>query len=142
MMTVHLFGAVSSPSCVCYALRKTAEDNQNSFPAEVIEVNQNFYMDDCLKSLPSEKQAVEMVRDLSSVCQNGGFHLTKWISNSRGVLLSIPEEQRAKILHELDLDRDQLPVERALGLPWCVETDVFKFKMALKERPHTRRGIL
>lgn len=52
------------------------------------------------------------------------------------------QEQRSKILHELDLDRDQLPVERALGLPWCVETDTFKFKMALKEQPHTRRGIL
>lgn len=36
-MTVHLLGAVSSPSCVCYTLRKTASDNQNSFPAEVID---------------------------------------------------------------------------------------------------------
>ncbi len=52
------------------------------------------------------------------------------------------EEQRYKILHELDLDRDQLPVERALGLHWCVETDVFKSKMALKEQPHIRCGIL
>lgn len=61
-MTVYLFGAVSSPSCACYALRKTAEDNQNNFPAEVIDtVNRNFYMDDCLKSLPSEEEAVEMV---------------------------------------------------------------------------------
>ncbi|XP_062295363.1 uncharacterized protein LOC134000078 [Scomber scombrus] len=60
-MTVHLFGAVSSPSCACYALRKTAEDNQNSFPAEVTDtVKQKFYMDDCLKSLPSEEEAVEM----------------------------------------------------------------------------------
>lgn len=68
--------------------------------------------------------------------------MTKGISNSHGVLLSIPEEHRSQILHKLDLDRDQLPVERALGLHWCVQTDVFKFKMALKEQPHTRRGIL
>ncbi len=26
-MIVHLFGAVSSPSCACYALRQMAEDN-------------------------------------------------------------------------------------------------------------------
>lgn len=66
-MTVHLFGAVSSPSCACYALQKTAEENQNNFPAEVIDtVNLNVYMDDCLKSLLSEEQAVEMVGDLSA----------------------------------------------------------------------------
>lgn len=142
-MTVHLFGAVSSPSCACHALRKTAEDHCDSFPVDVINtVNRNFYMDDCLKSLPSEEEAEKMVKDLTDICQKGGFHLTKWISNNRGVLLSIPEEDRSKNLHELDLDRDQLPVERALGLLWCVESDTFKFKLALKEQPHTRRGIL
>lgn len=83
-----------------------------------------------------------MVKNLTAVCKKGGFHLTKWVSNNRGVLLSVPEEHRSKNLCELDLDRDQLPVERALGLQWCVETDTFKFKMALKEQPHTRRGIL
>ena len=83
-----------------------------------------------------------MVQDLTDVCQRGGFRLTKWVSNYGGVLLSIPEKQRSKILHELNLDRDQLPVERALGLHWCVETDTFKFNMSLKEQPHTRRGLL
>lgn len=82
-MTVHLFGAVSSPSCACFALRKTAEDNQTSFPVEVIDtVNRNFYMDDLLKSLPSEEDAVIMVKNLVAVCNRGGFNLTKWISNS------------------------------------------------------------
>ncbi|GAA6096907.1 uncharacterized protein LOC110438294, partial, partial [Tachysurus ichikawai] len=50
-MTVHLFGAVSSPSCACYALRRIAKDNQADFSEEVTEtINNNFYMDDCLKS--------------------------------------------------------------------------------------------
>lgn len=30
-MTVHLFGAVSSPSCAAFALRKTADDHQSEF---------------------------------------------------------------------------------------------------------------
>ena len=48
-MTVHLFGAISSPSVACFALRKTAEDNQASFSPEVSEtVHKNFYMDDLL----------------------------------------------------------------------------------------------
>lgn len=36
-MTVHLFGAVSPPSRACYALRRTADDHQDSFPEEVLD---------------------------------------------------------------------------------------------------------
>ena len=49
MMTVHLFGAVSSPSCANFALRKTAADNQADFSKEAVRtVDRNFYVDDCL----------------------------------------------------------------------------------------------
>ena len=135
-MTVHLFGAVSSPSVACLALRKTAENNQANFPKEVIETfNRNFYMDDLLKSLPSEGDAVTMVKNLTTICSKGGFTLTQWISNSREVLQSLPEDLKSKNLHELLLDR-------ALGLQWCIETDTFKFKLKVKEKPPTKRGML
>ncbi|XP_049323488.1 uncharacterized protein LOC125783001 [Astyanax mexicanus] len=100
------------------------------------------YVDDFLKSLPSQHEAIQMVKDLAALCHKGGFHLTQWISNNREVLQTIPEKDRSKNLRELNLDRDELPIERALGLYWCVQTDTFKFKMMEKERPHTRRGIL
>ena len=142
-MTVHLFGAVSSPSCANYALRKTADDNQSHFSPEVVStVKCNFYVDDCLKSLTSEEEAVQMVKDLTDLCQKGGFNLSKWMSNSRRILTSVPEESRAKEVKELDLDKDSLPLERALGLQWCVDSDKFKFRITVKERPQTRRGIL
>ncbi|XP_041920573.1 uncharacterized protein LOC121684581 [Alosa sapidissima] len=142
-MTVHLFGATSSPSCAIFALRKTADDNQGNFPAEVIQaVKENFYVDDCLKSMASEEEAVQMVKHLTALCQRGGFTLTKWISNNRTILQTLPEEHKAKDLRELNLDRDKLPVERALGLQWCIETDSFKFKMETHQRSCTRRGML
>ena len=68
-------------------------------------------MDDLLKSLPSEEDAVTMVKNLIAVCNRGGFKLTKWISNSWKVLQNIPEEHKPKNLYELDLDRDKLPIE-------------------------------
>ena len=46
------------------------------------------------------------------------------MSNSRSVLQTIAEDQWSNI-KELDLDREKLPVERALGLLWCVESDSF-----------------
>lgn len=33
-------------------------------------------------------------------------------------------------------------MERGLGLQWCVESETFQFKMAIKEHAHTRRGLL
>ncbi len=141
-MTVHLFGAVSSPSCAAFALRKTADDHKCEFREEVVQtLKDNFYVDDCLKSVASE-EAVSLVQDLSNLCQQGGFTLTKWISNKRTVLHSLHEECRAKEWKELDLDKDSLPVERALGLLWCAETDSFKFKIEIQEKSCTRRGML
>ena len=62
---------------------------------------------------------MQRVKDLSSLCKRGGFVLVKWVSNSHSVLQSIAEDQRANDLKELDLDRDKLPIERALGLLVC-----------------------
>lgn len=47
-----------------------------------------------------------------------------------------------KEVKDLDLDRDQLPVERVLGVQWCVQSETFKFKITFQDRPPTRRGIL
>ena len=56
-MMVHLFGATSSPSCANFALRRTAEDNQQEFSKEAVNsVKDNFYVDDCLKSVSSENK--------------------------------------------------------------------------------------
>lgn len=142
-MTVHIFGAVSSPSCANFALRQTAKDNRGTCSPDVVStIERNFYVDDCLKCLETEEQAVELMRELTRVCHKGGFHLTKWVSNSRIVLAHIAKEDRATEMKELDLDKDQLPTERALGLLWSVENDTFKFNISIPERAPTRRNIL
>lgn len=64
-MLVHLFGAVSSPSCCSFAILKTAEDHQDSFhPATIKTVKRNFYVDDCLKSAETDIIAVTLVSQL------------------------------------------------------------------------------
>ena len=45
--------------------------------------------------------------------------------------MSVPKERRAEGLKELDLDKDNLPIEKALGLQWCAEDDRFKFKASI-----------
>ncbi|KAK0131909.1 hypothetical protein N1851_033296 [Merluccius polli] len=105
-------------------------------------IQHNFYVDDCAKSVAKESDAIQLVKDLTALCSKGGFQLTQWVSNRRTVFASIPKEHRAKDIKTLDLDKDRLPIERALGLQWCVDSDNFQFNISLSQKPHTRRGIL
>ena len=104
-MLVHIFRAKSSPCCANKALNLTAQDSEETYSPELIKaVRRNFYVDDVLKSVPTQ----------------GGFRLTKFASNSREVLQSIPFELKAS--PNLDLDLDQLLTERALGVYWDAQS--------------------
>lgn len=142
-MCVHLFGGVWSPSCANFALKRTADDNSHEFSDEVIEcVRRNFYVDDFLKSVSSPDRAVELIKDITSLLTRGGFRLTKWLCNNREVLEMIDNTEKAKGVVGLDLTADRLPIERALGVVWDTETDTFSYRLSLKSKPLTRRGIL
>ena len=56
------------------------------------------------------------------MCNKGGVKLHKFLSNSKTVLESIPSEDRAKGMVVVDLLKEPLPIERALGVQWCVES--------------------
>ncbi|XP_054763530.2 uncharacterized protein LOC129270153 [Lytechinus pictus] len=142
-MKVHVFGAVSSPSCANYALKRAAVDQADRFPEEIVRtVHQNFYVDDCLCSTSSVEESVQLMSDLIEVCRGGGFHLTKWICNQQEVLKSVPSRERAKSIRGMDLDIKNNVTERALGIEWSTDDDTIGVKVDLKDRPCTRRGIL
>ncbi|KAL7838309.1 hypothetical protein AOLI_G00267130 [Acnodon oligacanthus] len=65
------------------------------------------------------------------------FHQVK-VPNDDADLL----RKRATEFKDLDLNLDMLPAERALGVHWCIQSDNFKFKLCLKDKPPTRRNIL
>lgn len=73
-MQVHLFGGTSSSSCVAYALKRTAIDNEDLFEPEVAATGQrNFYVDDLLKSVETEDRAIEIASNLQKMLKMGGF---------------------------------------------------------------------
>ena len=142
-MNVHYFGITSSPSCVNYALRRAATETKAEYGEEAAEVlHRNFYVDDMLKSLAAERRAISTISNTRNMCQEKGFRLTKFHSNSRTVIESIPPSERSKSLKDVDLTNDSIPSERALGIQWSPERDVFTFKVQFKEKPSTRRGVL
>ena len=100
----------------------------------------NFFVDDLLKSVQTIDQATALAVKLTAMLNKGGFHLTKFMSNQREVLSALPTQERAD--PTLNLELDQLPVNRTLGLHWDAERDVFCFKTVSTDKPATKRGIL
>ena len=142
-MCVYLFGTVCSPSCANFALKQTAIDHKAEFSAAAVDtVKNSFYVDDCLTSAPTENEAANLLHEVCQLLSKGGFKITKWASNSRKVIESVPQQDRSKDIKDLNLARDPLPRERSLGLWWDVEADSLCFKVKMSDKPMTRRGIL
>ena len=122
MMAVHLFSRVSTPSCANFALKKTAKDNHSTFsPEAAYIVKHNFYVDDCLKSVATDESAICLSKELRELLSKGGFCFTKWLSNSRRVVESIPEAERVAAVKNLDFKHPI--IERALRVQWQVGSD-------------------
>lgn len=145
-MTVHLFGATSSPGCATFGLRQAATDHHNPNDPTSKRASQfichDFYVDDGLLSLATEDEAITVLQEAKGICLKGNIRLHKFLSNSKAVMSELPASELAKTTQTLDLAKDPLPIERALGVEWCLENDLFRFRVNLPNKPATRRGLL
>ena len=141
-MCVHAFGGVSSASCSNYALKRTTTDSADQYGQEAAEVvRSNFYLDDLLQSVDDPETAMILVKNVVDICKSGGFHLSKFISNNRELLISTPEDQRRNGVKNADLIGD-FPTEKALGIQWNIPDDSFTFNIQVNRRPMTKRKML
>ena len=132
-MTVQLFGPTSSPGCANYALRAATDDNEKELgSASANFIHREFYVDDGLKSVASAEEAAMVIKDTNEMSKRGGFNLHKFVSNNKDVIESIPVEDRAKGIKNIHLDHQALPLERALGVQWWVESDSFQFHITVR----------
>ena len=141
-MTVHLFGATSSPGCANFGFKHTASNMEDKYPLGASFIKHNFYVDDGLTSLQTVEEVIKLIQEARDICVSGGLRLHKFVSNNKEITESIPPSERAKNVNTFDLNFENLSIERALGIQWCVETDTFQFRIILKDQPLTRRGIL
>jgi hypothetical protein len=118
-------------------MKYIAEEHKTEYDEVVFDtVNKNMYVDDCLVSLDSVGKARLFVKDMYSLCMKGGFHLTKWISNSMELLDAIPKDDQVNVVKNWLKGEDTL-TERALGVHWFVEDDPLGFLIQVKNKPAT-----
>ena len=141
-MRVHPFGAISSKSCVIFALHQTALDNEKEYGTEALEtLLRDFYVDDLLKSLDGENKIIQLVKNIDGMCAAGGFNLTKFVCANKNVMDSIPKEKRAELQTTKSIGGGP-PCESALGVQYQLSTDMLGFKVNFDADNGTRRGCL
>ena len=142
-MLVHIFGGTSSPTCSTYTLKRSFIDYEVKNNKDVEKnLKEGFYVDDLLQSVHNVEKAKVLVKGAIEICAKRGFRLTKFTSNIMELLEAIPEERRKNGVKNQDITGEELPVHRALDIQWNIEENKLEFKVKLKEKPMTRRGML
>ena len=112
-MKTHVCGAKSSPCCAAFALRMTGSENATGAKQNVVNaVMKNVYVDDVCVSCVTESEASDVLHQLRQLLASGGFHLTKFVSNSRTVLEQLPPDD---FLGDVHLS-EELPVHKTPGI--------------------------
>ena len=91
-----------------------------------------------LKSTEKVSPTIQLVDDVTNMCADGGFWLTKFVSNSKEVIESIPSEERRKESQQHGV----LSSDLALGVQWDLNEDALSLRMKTIEHPSTKRGLL
>ena len=137
-MTSHVFGGIWCSSIATYALRRTTYDFDKCAPLVMETILDSFYVDDCLSSVKTEKEAKSVIFDTKHQLQMGGFHLTKFVINDPKLLNEIPEHEKATEV--LDLGKGQ---SKVLGVKWNVHDNQIYFSLNIESSEVvTKRQIL
>lgn len=62
-MKVHIFGNGPSPAVATYGLQRAIREGAQEYGADNVNfMERHFYVDDCLISIPSEAEAVDLLQ--------------------------------------------------------------------------------
>ena len=115
--------------------------NEDEFGKATASTLHNNYVDDLLKSVGNINIAKQLVKDAISMCKSVSFNHTKSVSNSKTLLLSIPEQPRRQGTKDQDLSSD-LTTDKASRTCWNIEDDTFSFMIQLDRISLNKRKML
>jgi len=129
-----------SPTTKLFRNSRIALDNNVEASSKAVQVMlKNIYVDDLCVSCAGVQGAINLIQQLRKLLGSCGFHLTKFLSNSKQVLNHVSKDHLA-----LDIEPDQrkLPAHKALGVYWNAESDCLEVRINIRHKPFTWRGVL
>lgn len=136
------FRSISSPGCANFGLKYLVQLYKAFYTIAALFVENSFYVDDGLVSVPTIKEASDLIVEAQELCKRGVLRLHKFNSNESEVICCINPSEISTSVEHLDLNLDSALVEHALGIRWQINSDCFSFNINLKDKPDTRCGIL
>ena len=122
-------------------MNRAVEENRHICPLAERIFKRNFYVDKMLASFETEAKALNGARETKASLKSRGLNLTMWTSSSRSVISELTPFGLTS--PTLDLDFDELSIERTLGMLWNSEVDAFMFRppqvVINHENPLTKR---
>eukprot|EP00063_Salmo_salar_P073595 XP_014048430.1 PREDICTED: uncharacterized protein LOC106601054 [Salmo salar] len=86
------FGTTCSPCCAIYALQRHAQEHPDSDPEVWDSVENAFYVDNCLQSVPSMAEVKALLDKVRNLLSKGGFEVRQWAKPTLGLRWScIPD---------------------------------------------------
>ena len=142
---VFIFGVVAAGPVANVSVKKLMEILPNVDERVKKSLLEQRYVDDIADSVDSVPEALKLVQGLIETLSEGGFNLTKWLSNSPEVMNSL-DPASLDPAGVVDLES---ALGSTLGLKWDFKNDllVFDFKSFLEKveqqnEKFTRRSIL
>ena len=130
----HVFGNAGSPTVAIWSIKECAREHMSEYPRAAETVLHSTIVDDNIDSVATEEEAIALCKDLVSLYKHVGMELTKFSSNSKAVLESIPEDMRSKNVKGLvdisvDPDFDGKGIfMKALGQLWDMKSDTILYQ--------------
>lgn len=142
-MKVHVFGNSPSPAVAIYGLRRAIREGAKEHGTDTVNfVERHFYVDDGLRSVSTDAEAIDLLRRTQASLAESNLRLHKFVSNSQSVLQAFPPEDCAAVIKDVDVSGEAAPTQRSLGLLWEITSDTFTFSVTTDIKRFTRRGVL
>ena len=140
---MHVFGAKSSPTCGKNGFQESSRDHTGEFPVAAATIDRNVYVDDFVKSVDTQPEAIECYHQLMETLKLSGFILKKWARNCPEVLEVIPPEDQLES-NEFTLSAESSPI---LVFEWIIAENTLQIcrgpnKDCLQRSTATSRAII
>ena len=122
------FGSTCSPCCATFALRKHVSDHKEQYPEVAASVDKSFYVDNCLDSLPTSREAKHLDHQMRDLLADAGFEIRQWASNDPTVVEDLPPDARSSGCELWLTYGDTDSLEATLGLQWDCSTDKLQYR--------------
>ena len=91
-----------------------------------------------MHSLTDCAEAIVTCEEVANILKYGVFQLTKFVPNDCEILKTFPQSKITASCSVINLDLDNIVLERALGALWEPQIDILRSKLF----PLTKKGIL